>query len=89
VINRRFKDPASTNDLEEHLKKFLQKEGGRTFFLDNCQSYQKSGGQFEVGRGRRRLVGENQAKICYASLDALFENPIGAKNDPKTAILGG
>lgn len=32
------------------------------------------------------MFGENQAKICYASLDAPFEDPIGAKNDPKTAM---
>jgi hypothetical protein len=35
------------------------------------------------------LEGGNQAKISYASLDALFENRKGPENCPNTAVFGG
>jgi hypothetical protein len=35
------------------------------------------------------LLAENQSKICYASLDALFENHKGPGNDSETALFGG
>ena len=33
------------------------------------------------------MVWGNQAEIGYPRLDALFENPIGAENDPKQPFL--
>jgi hypothetical protein len=42
-----------------------------------------------VTRGRRGLLVENQSKICYASLDALFENRKGPGDDSQTALFGG